>query len=203
MTEQTEMVTNTSKTDHSEKYACCRLSYDCLMASTKSFVNNFNNLSLEEKQQFKSLHNYVKQLEKCMLTIRNNQPKITTVKRSPKTEQKEQSVSTSVPVQVQVPVSVSGPVSSVAVLKSKKVQGKGNKTAKEDSPTAEVVKEVHAESALEATKVTTTTSKRGKSQKQVSPVVSAPVVSNVSTPASSNTSVSEVKKTQIKKANNK
>ena len=215
MTEQMETVTNTSKTDHSEKYACCRLSYDCLMASTKSFVNNFNNLTPEEKQQFKSLHNYVKQLEKCMLTIRTNQSKITIVKRAPKTDQKKSTVPEAIQVNAKESVSDqdsrSVSVSASATVSKGKGKGKGkvsekvqgNKiTDKEVSPTAKIVEEARAESALAASTTTSSTasstSKRGKSQKQVAtvPVVAAPVTSNVPVP-------SEAKKSQPKKATNK
>jgi hypothetical protein len=211
MTEQMETVTNTSKTDHSEKYACCRLSYDCLMASTKSFVNNFNNLSPEEKQQFKSLHNYVKQLEKCMLTIRTNQSKITIVKRAPKIDQKKSTVPEAIQVnakesvsdQESVSVSISG---STTVSKGKgNGNGKGKgKVSKEVSPTAKIVEEARAESALAASTTTastsSSTSKRGKSQKQVAtvPVVATQVASNVSAPSSS-----ETKKPSTKKTTNK
>lgn len=54
------------KQERSREYVNCRLSYDCLMASTKAFMNSFNVLSKEEKIEFKSLTNYVKQLEKCV-----------------------------------------------------------------------------------------------------------------------------------------
>lgn len=43
-----------------------RLSYDCLMSATKSFVHNFASLTEEEKQEYKSLATYVKQLERCL-----------------------------------------------------------------------------------------------------------------------------------------
>jgi len=50
--------------EKSTNYLNCRFAYDCLMASTKSFVHHFDTLTPEEKREFKSLINYVKQLEK-------------------------------------------------------------------------------------------------------------------------------------------
>lgn len=64
MTEQTS-TTQTIK-ERSANYAVCKLSYECLLSATKSFVHNYANLSDEEKLEFKSLSTYVKQLEKCL-----------------------------------------------------------------------------------------------------------------------------------------
>ena len=66
MAEQKNIPKVEEKQEHSKDYNICKLSYDCLMASTKSFVQNFNNLTVEEKIEFKCMGNYVKQLEKCM-----------------------------------------------------------------------------------------------------------------------------------------
>lgn len=72
MAEQQNVPKVEEKKEHSKDYVNCKLSYDCLMASTKSFIHNFNNLTINEKLEFKCMGNYVKQLEKCMLTIKNN-----------------------------------------------------------------------------------------------------------------------------------
>ena len=55
-----------TKPERSVNYVTSRLSYECLISSTKSFVHNFANLTSEEKMEFKSLATYVKQLEKCL-----------------------------------------------------------------------------------------------------------------------------------------
>jgi len=73
MSEQTNAPVNTSKPDRSANYVVSRLSYDCLISSTKSFIHNFNFLSDEEKLEFKSLTTYVKQLEKCLPSKQNRQ----------------------------------------------------------------------------------------------------------------------------------
>ena len=71
MSEQKETRESTVKTERSKENTTCRLSYECLMSSTKSFVHNFSNLTDEEKVEFKSLETYVKHLQKCIATIKN------------------------------------------------------------------------------------------------------------------------------------
>jgi len=161
MSEQTVTTSSAPKAERSNANVSCRLSYDCLMASTKSFVNNFNNLTPEEKLEFKSLNNYVKQLEKCMLSLRNNgQVKVPTVKRVTK------SAPTS---QVTVaPVAVTSVVQEATAPKGKGAKPK-KASSKEVSPTAQVVEEVKAAQAAPV--------KRGKSGKQAasSPAQEEPV----------------------------
>jgi hypothetical protein len=119
------------------------------MASTKSFVNNFNNLSQEEKLEFKSLNNYVKQLEKCMATLRNNgQVKVAIVKRvtksAPSSQETASAAVTTAPVVVSAPVVEA--VSTATVAKGKGGKPRKVVSAKEESsPTAQVVQEVQAE----------------------------------------------------------
>jgi hypothetical protein len=135
MTEQT-MPTNTVKSERSDKYVISRLSYDCLISSTKSFVHNFNLLSDEEKMEFKSLATYVKQLDKCL----------------PSKQSKFMNKSKKVVLPVSAVASV--PVTEVAKVVEEKVVEpvqKGNKRTKkvetkEESPTATAVAEVNATS---------------------------------------------------------
>lgn len=49
----------------SENFNSCKISYDSFISITKLFIYNFNKLSEEEKLEFKSLNNYLKQLSKC------------------------------------------------------------------------------------------------------------------------------------------
>lgn len=68
MTEQVQVEQNVSKLSPKEKsntFVTCKLSYDCLLSSTKSFINNFNYLTDDEKLEFKSLATYIKLLDKC------------------------------------------------------------------------------------------------------------------------------------------
>jgi hypothetical protein len=162
MSEQTVSTSSAPKGDRSNTYVSCRLSYDCLMASTKSFVHNFNNLSQEEKLEFKSLNNYVKQLEKCMVTLRNNgQVKVSTIKRVTKSAPSSQEVAA--PVVAAAPVAT-GPVVEAAAPVAKAKGGKPKKvvSAKEESsPTAQVVQEVQAE-AKQAAPVAAKAKGKGK-----------------------------------------
>ena len=128
MTEQTIPAVNTSKQDKSANYVVTRLSYDCLISSTKSFVHNFNSLSDEEKLEFKSLATYVKQLEKCLPSKQNKQVS--------KPKKVVAPVETLEPVKV-AEEKVVEPVQQKSAKKSKKVD-----TAKEVSPTAVAVAEV-------------------------------------------------------------
>ena len=96
MTEQeiTEVASKTvDKVDHTREYNCCKHSYDSLITTTKAFVFNFNNLSQEEKASFKSLQTYIKQLQKCMDTLKPQQtPR--TVKKTEKTEETKETKET-------------------------------------------------------------------------------------------------------------
>ena len=82
-----EVITkNLDKTEHTKEYICCKYSYESLITTTKAFVFNFNNLSQEEKTSFKSLHTYVKQLQKCMDTLKAQQQTPRSVRKTNKTE---------------------------------------------------------------------------------------------------------------------
>jgi hypothetical protein len=148
------------KVERSSTYQSCRLGYDCLMASTKSFVHNFSLLSDEEKAEFKSLNTYVKQLDKCMSNLRNN---VHTKASSAKRVQKPaQAVSGSVTETQEA--SVTGPVVSKAKGgKAKKASGKT-----EQSPTAQEVAAIHTEASAkkEAAPVTSSSAKKGAATKK-------------------------------------
>jgi hypothetical protein len=144
MTEQTNTPVNTSKPERSANYVISRLSYDCLISSTKSFVHNFNSLSDEEKLEFKSLVTYVKQLEKCLPSKQNRQ-----VSKPRRVVQiVESSVPTTVPL---VEEKVVEPVKNKNAKRTKKVE-----TLKEVSPTAVAAAVAVAEVAAEVTVPQTT-----------------------------------------------
>lgn len=68
MIESEQVDQNVSKLSLKEKsnaFVTCKFSYDCLLSSTKSFYHNFNQLTDDEKKEFKSLATYIKLLEKC------------------------------------------------------------------------------------------------------------------------------------------
>jgi len=134
MSEHPQTKQTLEKIERSQNYTNTRLSYDCLMASTKSFVNNFNLLTVEEKAEFKSLATYVKQLEKCMTILKNSPVKLTTRVQK---EKKAVPETNAVEEQVVEPVT-----------KSKRVN-KQKKLKEEISPTASSIAEVMAEEAIE------------------------------------------------------
>ena len=72
MTDQ-NITTTATKVERSVNFVNGKLSYDCLIASTKSFVHNFSNLTQEEKTEFKSLNTYIKLLDKCLSTLQNSE----------------------------------------------------------------------------------------------------------------------------------
>ncbi len=119
MTEQT--VEQAAKVERSANFVNCKLGYDSLIVSIKSFVHHFNTLSDDEKIDFKSLSSHVKQLDKCMEVVRNN----TNVKTAQK--------------YIENRAKASGKVEKeVAVAEPAKTKKRGGK--KEDSPTAQAVK---------------------------------------------------------------
>jgi hypothetical protein len=71
---------NIDKLENTREYNSCKLSYDSVISTTKAFVFNFNNLSQEEKVLFKSLHIYIKQLQKCMDSLKSQQVEKSEVK---------------------------------------------------------------------------------------------------------------------------
>lgn len=118
------------KSERSKENATCRLSYECLMSSTKSFVHNFSNLTDSEKIEFKSLETYVKHLQKCITTIKNlsvqnTQPNkvVLKVNKASKTVETET-------------------LQNVSTDKTKKQRSNRKKVSKEISPTAQIVEEV-------------------------------------------------------------
>jgi len=60
----------TVKQERSATNQSCRLSYDGLIANVKAFVHHFSSLTDEEKMEYKSLSNHVKQLTKCNEVIK-------------------------------------------------------------------------------------------------------------------------------------
>ena len=86
--EQTEQViSKLSPKEKSASFVTCKLSYDCLLSSTKSFVHNFNQLTDDEKSEFKSLATYIKLLEKCSV---KNKIKVFKPKKPIQEQEKEQ-----------------------------------------------------------------------------------------------------------------
>lgn len=111
------------KVEHTREYNCCKHSYESLITTTKAFVFNFNNLSQEEKASFKSLQTYIKQLQKCMDTLKPQQtPRL--VKKTDKTEKTDEVKETTTEVKTKRSVS-----------KTSKQENK------EESPTAVLVEE--------------------------------------------------------------
>jgi hypothetical protein len=158
--------------ERSKDLQSCKLAYDCIMSSTKSFVYNFSLLTNEEKTEFKSLANYVKQLDKCMEVVRAQSKLVSqTTKRVVKVVEVVEVVKVAEavkpvlePVLEQV-VEVKA-VEPVSLTKSSK-KTKSVEPKQETSPTAEVVAET-----------TSIKSKRGKkvSESSAGPVqVSEPV----------------------------
>ena len=143
MSEQETVTQSSIKNERSSANQSCRLSYDCLIASVKTFIHHFSSISDEEKTEYKSLSNHVKQLNRCNENIKKLS---TPVKRAiaPKV----------VLEQVQVVSEVLANVST-----PKKRGGSTKKVVKEEqSPTAQVA----ASTVTEQKKVG-----RGKKQVEV------------------------------------
>lgn len=149
MTEENNEVASKTvdKVDHTKEYNCCKHSYDSLIATTKAFVFNFNNLTPEEKVSFKSLHTYIKQLQKCMDVLKPQQ----TLKSSKKTEETNENS------EVKVKRSTSRTQKTQNTEKSENAV-KTEKT--EVSPTAILVEETKTVSEPVEEKKTKTTTKR-------------------------------------------
>jgi hypothetical protein len=146
MTEQNTPMPTTDKAERSPLYVTCRLSYDSLMTSTKSFVHNFNNLSVEEKTEFKSLNNYVKQLEKCVAVVKGHSVKPQTVRSKSTTKTSTQETVSVVETAKVAEVVETVEVAKVAepVVEQSKPQNKrrNTKVAKDHSPTAQAIEVV-------------------------------------------------------------
>ena len=149
------------KVERSALFQSTKLGYECVMSSTKSFVHNFNQLPEEEKAEFKSLNTYVKQLEKCMSSLKNSHQQ-RPVSVSSKRVRKEVSPKTEVaPVQVQVQVQEQvTQVAQVAEVKQKSSKGRKPVSKTEQSPTAQEVATVQAESVQPVSSVP----KKGKKE---------------------------------------
>jgi len=164
MTEQTSANQTTTKVERSAVNQSCRLSYDCLIASSKTFLHHFNLLSDEERLEYKSLGNHVKQLNKCNEVIKKNSSasKRTTLK-----------VVTE-PVAMAEPATESVVEPVVALESTGKGKKKATKAVKDEhSPTAQVVASAVSEQ------------KKGRGKKVAEPVVeqaAEPVVEQVAEP---------------------
>jgi hypothetical protein len=121
MSEQETANQGSVKTERSSANQSARLSYDCLIASAKTFLHHFSSLSDEEKTEYKSLANHVKQLNRCNESIKKLS---TPVKRA---------IAPKVVVE-------QAPVVEVAAEATAKPKRGGNKRAakEEQSPTAQV-----------------------------------------------------------------
>lgn len=105
--EQTEQViSKLSPKEKSASFVTCKLSYDCLLSSSKSFVHNFNQLTDDEKSEFKSLATYIKLLEKCSVKnkIKVFKPKKQVQNQEPEKVQQEPEKEDPVLEPVQEPV---------------------------------------------------------------------------------------------------
>ena len=184
MTEQTSANQTTTKVERSAVNQSCRLSYDCLIASSKTFLHHFNLLSDEERLEYKSLGNHVKQLNKCNEVIKKNSSvsKRTTLKVV--TEPVTESVAAAEPATE----SVAEPV--VALESTGKGKKKATKAVKDEhSPTAQVVASAVSEQ------------KKGRVKKVTEPVVeqaAEPVVEQVAEPVTEPVKKSAAKKTATK-----
>lgn len=122
-----------------------RLSYDCVISSIKAFVNNFNNITEEEKKEYKSMQTHIKSLDKCMSVLKPNlMPSKRSVKSKPETESATVAAA---------PASVSEVVvESSAAAESSKPAKKASraKQPRESSQTAEAVAQLKEEVAVAA-----------------------------------------------------
>ena len=148
MSEQETVNQSASKNERSASNQSCRLSYDSFIAASKNFLHHMSFLSDEEKTEYKSLANHVKQLYKCNEVIKKLS---TPVKRA---------LAPKVVVEQAVPVTESN-------TSKPKRGGSAKKTSikEEQSPTAQVVAAVVTEQK-----------KSGRSKKVAEPVVQEPVV---------------------------
>jgi hypothetical protein len=138
VTETTLSLSTTSVAkERSLNNTTCRLSYDCLISATKSFVHNFSNLTTEEKLEYKSLTNYVKQLDKCVAVYRNSAQSVPRAKKVVKKDEQSPTAQAAQAVQAaqaaQVSVATIQPVTTSATTSSKK----GKKTSSASSETAQ------------------------------------------------------------------
>jgi hypothetical protein len=195
MAEQVNLNQN-NKVERSSANQVCRLSYDTLMSASKNFIYNFSFLTDEEKGEYKSLGNHVKQLNKCMESIKKN---VSNVKRSSSGKiadlldlDKEDVVKDVVKEVVK------------AVSNSKSRSNKKSNKAKELSPTAELVASVtndqnEPSEPSEPPKQSEQKEKKSRSKKtEVVPDVVPEVLTEVSEPIVENDSS---KKSAPKKTN--
>ena len=153
MTEQTITTTTTTTTtpklERSTNNTIARLSYDCLISSTKSFVSNFSNLTDDEKLEFKSLSTYIKQLEKCLPSKQSRS--VVRVKKTVETPAVVESTETV----VETTKTVSRPTEEKVIEPVQTKTTKRTTKKVETSPTAKIVSEVAATAAVVATSDTT------------------------------------------------
>lgn len=136
----------------------CRLSYDCLLSATKGFVHNFSNLTTEEKLEYKSLANYVKQLEKCVAVYKSGVQSLPRVNKVV-TKKEEQSPTAAVTAQAVAAATESSSSSSSATSGKKSKKGSSS-TATASTPAVEV-----AATGVEAVETAPSQESKGRSKK--------------------------------------
>ncbi len=158
---QETQVSTVAKVERSQANTTCRLAYDCLVSSTKSFGHNFNLLSDEEKLEYKSLMTYVKQLTKCAESFRATRQSTTTVTPKRVAKPKALAVATESVAVVESVAETSAPVvvetvteTTAATAPVKKPTSSRKKVVKsekaEQSPTAQEVSALVATEAVSA-----------------------------------------------------
>ena len=120
MSEQETVNQTASKTERSAANLSCRLSYDSFIAASKNFLHHMSFLSDEERTEYKSLANHVKQLHKCNEVIKKLS---TPVKRA---------------VAPKVVVEQAAPVAEATTSKAKRTSSAKKSAKEEQSPTAQV-----------------------------------------------------------------
>ena len=142
----------------------CRLSYDCLISATKGFVHNFSNLTAEEKLEYKSLTNYVKQLEKCVAVYKSGAQSLPRVKKVV-TKKEEQSPTAAAAAQA-VAVAAVTPAATETSSSSSAPSGKKSKKGSSSTATASTTPAVEV-AATPAAPVETAPAQesKGKSKK--------------------------------------
>jgi hypothetical protein len=149
MSDQETVNQDSVKNERSSANQSARLSYDCLIASAKTFLHHFSSLTDEEKTEYKSLANHVKQLNKCNDSIKKLS---TPVKRA---------------IAPKVVVEKAPEVTETSTAKPKRGGSNKKSTKEEQSPTAQVAA------------VTVTEQKKGGRAKKTQEVVAETVTETV------------------------
>lgn len=121
-----QIVSKLSLKEKSATFVTCKLSYDCLLSSTKSFVHNFSQLTDDEKTEFKSLATYIKLLDKCSI---KNKIKVFKPKK-PVQESVQEPVQEPVKEPIQEPVKEQVQEQEQEQVQEKKVTKRSSKSRK-------------------------------------------------------------------------